>query len=98
VLDCSGRDPERVDLGVAMRLLAARGLTRVLTEGGPSLLGAFIDRDLLDEMCLTTAPLLAGGGAVRVAAGSTEALARMRSSHLLTDDEGYLYARYVRVR
>lgn len=98
VLDCSGSEPGQVDLAVAVRLLAARGLTRVLTEGGPSLLGAFIAADLLDEMCLTTAPLLAGGGAARVTAGAVEPLRRMRRAHLLTDDDGYLYARYLRAR
>lgn len=98
VLDCSGTDPSQVDLAAALRHLVDRGLPRVLTEGGPTLLGAFIGAELLDEMCLTTAPLLVGGTAVRVAAGTTEVLTRMRRAHLLTDEEGYLYARYVRVR
>lgn len=97
VWDCSGTDPGQVDLGVALRQLAARGLTRVLTEGGPSLLGAFVGADLLDELCLTTAPLLVGGPATRVAVGSAEAPTAMRRGHLLADDDGYLYARYTRV-
>ena len=63
VVDCSGADPDQVDLAVRWRPLAERGLPRVLTEGGPSLLGAFIGRGLLDEICLTTAPVLVGGGA-----------------------------------
>ena len=96
VLDCSGADPARVDLAGAVGRLAERGLVRVLTEGGPTLLGAFIGADLLDEMCLTTAPLLVGGTAMRVATGETDVLTRMRRAHLLDDDEGYLYARYVR--
>ncbi len=97
VLDCSETDPQQVDLACALRQLAARGLIRVLTEGGPSLLGSFVARGLLDELCLTTAPLLVGGSATRVAAGSAEAPAPMRRTHLLTDDDGYLYARYARV-
>lgn len=96
VLDCSGSDPAAVDLATLLDRLAGRGLPRVLTEGGPSLLGAFIGAGLLDEMCLTSAPLLVGGGAVRIAGGSGAVLTAMRRAHVLTDAEGYLYTRYVR--
>lgn len=97
VLDCSGADPQQVDLAVLLERLAERGLLRVLTEGGPSLLGGFVARALLDELCLTTAPLLVGGNAVRVVSGGVEVLTRLRPEHLLNDEEGYLFARYVRV-
>lgn len=97
VIDCSGADPGGVDLAVLLARLAERRLPRVLTEGGPSLLGAFIARQLLDELCLTSAPVLVGGGAVRIATGSADALTRMRPAHVLSDADGYLYARYVRV-
>jgi len=95
VLDCSGSDPGRVDLSRALELLAGRGLRRVLTEGGPSLLGAFIADGLLDELCLTAAPLLVGGGAVRIATGADDVLTRMRRAHVLADADGYLYSRYL---
>jgi riboflavin biosynthesis pyrimidine reductase len=96
VLDCSGGDPGEVDEAALLAGLAARGMRRVLTEGGPMLLGAFVDRDLLDELCLTIAPYLVGGLARRIATGPGQVLTRMRRAHLLTDDDGYLYARYVR--
>ena len=96
VLDCSGDDPDRVDLTRALALLAGRGMPRVLTEGGPSLLGAFIAEGLLDDLCLTTAPLVVGGAAMRIATGADEVLTRMRRAHVLTDSDGYLYARYTR--
>ena len=96
VIDCSGSDPGQVDLAVLLDRLARRGLTRVLTEGGPSLLGAFVADDLLDEMCLTVAPMLLGGDSVRIAAGPADVVARMRRAHALADDSGYLYLRYVR--
>lgn len=96
VLDASGADPTRVDPAVALRILAERKLFRVLTEGGPSLLSLLIENDLLDELCLTVAPILLGGVARRIATGPGQAHTRMRPSHLLTDDEGYLYTRYVR--
>ena len=98
VVDCSGADPGAVDLGLALQLLAARGLPRVLTEGGPSLLGAFVADGLLDELCLTSAPLLVGGGAGRITTGPIDVATSMRRAHILTDDDGYLYSRYVRVR
>lgn len=96
VIDCSAADPGQVDLATLLGRLADRGLLRVLTEGGPSLLGAFIAAGLLDEMCLTSAPILVGGSAVRIAAGGAETLTAMRRAHVLADADGYLYTRYVR--
>ncbi|MGW0158438.1 pyrimidine reductase family protein [Mycobacterium sp. NPDC003323] len=96
VHDCSSDDPGAVDLSVALRTLAERNLMRVLTEGGPSLLGALIAGGMLDELCLTIAPTLVGGTAKRITEGHSEALTRMRRRHTLTDDDGYLYTRYSR--
>lgn len=96
VIDCSGGDPGEVDVSVVVSALADRGLPCVLTEGGPTLLGAFIEADLLDELCLTIAPLVVGGQAHRIAAGPGQVATRMRCAHVLTDDAGYLYTRYVR--
>ena len=56
--------------------LARRGLHRVLCEGGPSLHGALIAADAVDELCLTVAPLLAGGTAGRIARGPAGAAPR----------------------
>ncbi|KLO29552.1 pyrimidine reductase family protein [Mycobacterium haemophilum] len=96
VVDCSGDDPNKVDEAAVLAALQARGLRRVLTEGGPMLLGSFIQRGMLDELCLTIAPLLVGGLARRIATGPGQLLTRMRCAHVLTDDAGYLYARYVK--
>jgi riboflavin biosynthesis pyrimidine reductase len=96
VVDCSYDDATRVDEKALLALLVERGLPRVLTEGGPMLLGSFVERDLLDELCLTIAPTLVGGQAGRISAGSVQVLTRMRCAHVLTDDDGYLYTRYVR--
>jgi 5-amino-6-(5-phosphoribosylamino)uracil reductase len=96
VLDCSGGDPAEVDEATLLDVLAARGMRRVLTEGGPTLLGAFVQRDMLDELCLTIAPYLVGGLARRIATGPGQLLTRMRCAHVLSDDAGYLYTRYVK--
>ncbi|WP_455605148.1 dihydrofolate reductase family protein, partial [Cellulosimicrobium funkei] len=66
-----------------------RGLTRVLTEGGPSLLADLLAADLVDELCVTTTPTLVGPGPGRIvggapAPGTTTALPRgARLAHLL---------------
>jgi riboflavin biosynthesis pyrimidine reductase len=96
VVDCSGEDPGTVDEAALLAALGARGVRRVLTEGGPMLLGSFIQRDLLDELCLTIAPVVVGGLARRIATGPGQLLTRMRCAHVLTDDAGYLYTRYVK--
>jgi riboflavin-specific deaminase-like protein len=96
VVDASGPQGDRVDPVAVLAALDARGLRRVLTEGGPSLLNLFIERDLLDELCVTIAPVLVGGSARRIVSGGGEAHIRMRRSHILSDGEGYLYTRYVK--
>jgi riboflavin biosynthesis pyrimidine reductase len=96
VLDCSGADSGAVDIAVVLQTLAQRGLLRVLTEGGPRLHGTFIDADLLDELCLTLAPVLVGGAAPPIATGIGAVHTKMRRAHLLADDAGFLYTRYVR--
>ncbi|MBW0014839.1 pyrimidine reductase family protein [Mycobacterium sp.] len=96
VVDCSGGNSGDVDEAVLLAALGARGMHRILTEGGPMLLGAFIQRDMLDELCLTIAPYLVGGHALRIATGPAQLLTRMRCAHILTDEAGYLYTRYVK--
>jgi riboflavin biosynthesis pyrimidine reductase len=96
VLDCSGSDPGKVDEAALLAILGARGMHRILTEGGPMLLGSFVQRDMLDELCLTIAPYVVGGLARRIATGPGQLLTRMHCAHVLSDDAGYLYTRYVR--
>lgn len=43
-----------------IRELAARGLTRVLCEGGPTLAQELLGRSLVDDYCVTTSPLPGG--------------------------------------
>jgi riboflavin biosynthesis pyrimidine reductase len=84
---------DHVDLAAALDALEDRGLRRVLCEGGPTLLGGLAATGLLDELCLTVAPLLAGPGAGRVAAGPAHPPRPLRLGHLLTED-GELFLRY----
>jgi riboflavin biosynthesis pyrimidine reductase len=96
VIDASGADPNSADDSVILRVLAERGLFRVLAEGGPLILGSLIENGLMDELCLTIAPILVGGASKRIVTGLGHALTKMRRAHLLADDDGYLYTRYVR--
>jgi diaminohydroxyphosphoribosylaminopyrimidine deaminase/5-amino-6-(5-phosphoribosylamino)uracil reductase len=42
----------RLDLGSALQALAARGITRLMVEGGPTVAAAFVKADLIDEAVL----------------------------------------------
>ncbi|UKJ64655.1 dihydrofolate reductase family protein [Cellulosimicrobium cellulans] len=59
-----------LDLAAGLAELADRGLARVLTEGGPTLLGDLLAADLVDELCVTTTPTVVGRGPGRIVAGA----------------------------
>ena len=84
---------DRVDLAAAVDLLAARGWRRILTEGGPGLLGGLLAAGRLDELCLTVSPLLAGPGAGRIVGGPGSLPRGLDLLRLLTED-GALFTRY----
>jgi riboflavin biosynthesis pyrimidine reductase len=86
---------DEIDIHVMLAQLAQRGLARVLCEGGPHLLGSLHAAGVVDELCLTLSPILAGPGAGRITAGVPVEPLRMRLAHLLTDGE-LLYTRYTR--
>jgi riboflavin biosynthesis pyrimidine reductase len=96
VIDASGTDSNSADPAVVLEVLADRGLIRVLTEGGPLFLGSLIEKGLMDELCLTVAPILVGGASKPIVTGLGHVHTKMRRAHLLADDDGYLYTRYVR--
>ena len=50
-------------------MLGQRGVRTVLCEGGPALNGGLAAAGLVDELCLTVAPLLAAGDAKRLVDG-----------------------------
>jgi riboflavin biosynthesis pyrimidine reductase len=88
----------RVDPAQALRALADRGLTRLLTEGGPRLLAQFVAAGLLNELCLSISPLVTAGDAPRIMNGPGVAVPeRFRLAELL-EEGGFLFGRYVRER
>ena len=77
--------------GAVLAALAGRGLCRVLCEGGPALFGSFAAAGLVDELCLSLAPQLAGGGPGRVLDGpAREGAAPMRLASVLAHDDGLM--------
>lgn len=62
----------------ALETLAARGITRVLVEGGPSVARAFLDADLVDEAVIYQGPKPAGSDGLMPFAG--EGLDRLTAS------------------
>jgi riboflavin-specific deaminase-like protein len=51
-----------VDPRTALEELYARSLSRILCEGGPTLFRTLLTAGLVDELCCTTSPHLAGAG------------------------------------
>jgi riboflavin biosynthesis pyrimidine reductase len=88
-----------VDIADAVAGLASRGFPRILAEGGPHLLSQVADAGQLDELCLTTSPLLAGPGSGRIVRGMAlpdgATAQRFTLAHVLIDDD-YLFCRYIR--
>lgn len=89
---------DELDWAEALAELRRRaGAGIALVEGGPSINGQLVG-GLVDELCLTVAPLLAGGRAARVAHGDPPVgMERMRLAHVVEDD-GFLLLRYVAER
>lgn len=89
-------DPGELTLTTAMRRLRADfGIRSVLCEGGPILFGALLHEQLVDELFLTLAPKLAGGGSSPTISNGPELpdLARLNLVWALERD-GSLYLRY----
>ncbi len=59
----------RIDLQDAMSVLAGRGITRLLVEGGATLAAALLRADLVDRIHWFRAPVLLGGDALAGVAG-----------------------------
>ncbi|GEC03759.1 hypothetical protein SSP24_14140 [Streptomyces spinoverrucosus] len=89
--DGVGVEPAR-----AVRALAELGHTRLLTEGGPRLLGQLVAAGVLDELCLTVSPMLAAGGAQRIAGGPSVAVPQRFELVSLLEEAGFLFSRYRR--
>ncbi|MFE3292454.1 pyrimidine reductase family protein [Rhodococcus sp. NPDC059234] len=93
VLELGGSHVETAAIRSALGVL---GLHRVLCEGGPSLFGQLLADDAVDELCLTTSPLLVGGASGRISSSPRAMATPMRRAHVLGDDDGTVLTRWVR--
>ncbi|MER5979037.1 pyrimidine reductase family protein [Streptomyces sp. NPDC001857] len=91
--DGTGVEPDRV-----VPALAGLGHTRLLTEGGPRLLGQLVAAGVLDELCVTLSPLLTAGDAQRIAGGPAIAVPQRYALASLLEEDGFLYGSYRRER
>lgn len=89
-------DPGELTLTTVMRRLRTEHEVRaLLCEGGPTLFGALLHEDLVDELFLTTAPKLTGGGhGPAVTAGPELASPTDLRLVWLLERNGSLYHRY----
>src|SRR5580704_2477635 len=69
---------ERLDLAGALKLLGARGITRLLAEGGPTLAAALIAADLVDEAILFQSAKIVGEDGIDALDGAADATAKAR--------------------
>lgn len=82
--------------GAVLAELHKRAAAVVLCEGGPTWNGQLAEAGLVDELCLSISPVLAGGTSSRIVADGARAVpTRMRLRRLLAEDD-LLFARYTR--
>lgn len=86
---------DRVQPGLALQSLAAGGHDVVLCEGGPSLLGELLADGLVDELCLTLAPVVGGDPLPVAVMPASAGTSQFRLAHVLEAD-GNLFLRYER--
>jgi riboflavin biosynthesis pyrimidine reductase len=86
---------DSIDFRTAIAELTARGHSRLLCEGGPTLLSEIAAAGLLDELCLTLSPVLLAGDPARILDGKPLPEAEQFGlRHVLREDD-HLFLRYV---
>jgi len=84
-----------VDWPAVLATFAARGWFRINCEGGPSLHGELVSDGLVDDLCLTIAPVLTAGDAPRIAHSRLPVTANMRLAHVVPVGD-VLFTRWTR--
>jgi riboflavin biosynthesis pyrimidine reductase len=80
----------------AIEALTDRGFRRLLCEGGPQLMSELVLAGLVDELCLTVAPQLAGPGRAGMTGGAPWGESREWSLAGVLEEDGDLFLRYIR--
>ena len=90
VLDLPTSGPAGFEPGAVLEALGARGLRRVLVEGGGVTVSRFLEAGLLDRLHLTVAPILMGSGRPGITLPPIETLdqsLRARCRHVPLGDD-----------
>lgn len=90
-----GRGDVVVDWPTVLADFADRGWMHISCEGGPSLHGDLIANGMVDELCLTIAPVLAAGDAPRIAHGRQPTAQGMKLAHAIPVGD-VLFTRWLR--
>ncbi|HUS20699.1 MAG TPA: dihydrofolate reductase family protein [Aeromicrobium sp.] len=85
-----------VDWPGVLASFAARGWLKINCEGGPSLHGELISNGLVDDLCLTIAPVLTAGDATRIAHSRLPVAEDMRLAHVVPVGD-VLFTRWTRI-
>ncbi len=89
-------DPGELTLTTVMRRLREHGVGSLLCEGGPTLFGSMLEEHVVDELFLTIAPKLAGGGrGPAISSGAELAQASEARLGWLLERNESLYCRYL---
>jgi riboflavin biosynthesis pyrimidine reductase len=76
-----------------LRALTAEGYRSIVCEGGPTLAAQFVDAGVLNEICLTTSPVV-GGTSLPMFAGAPLGETPLTLTQLLVDEKSFLYSRW----
>jgi riboflavin biosynthesis pyrimidine reductase len=85
-----------VDWPAVLAAFAARGWFKINCEGGPSLHGELISNGLVDDLCLTIAPVLTAGDAPRIAHSRIPVAENMQLAHAVPVGD-VLFTRWTRL-
>ena len=81
------RDPQgSLDLGAALKLLGQRGITRVFSEGGPTVAGRLLALGLADEVMMFTAPKPFGGEGVQALGADARRILQASPAYRLIEE------------
>ncbi|RAV08754.1 pyrimidine reductase family protein [Mycolicibacterium sp. GF69] len=86
---------DAVDFADLLANFRSQGMMRILCEGGPTLLDELTAADLVEELCVTIAPRLAGVQNIGLGGGALTTPSTLHLDHALAHSH-YLYLKYSR--
>ena len=86
----------RIDAAAITSALAELGLNRVLVEGGPTLFSALVSDNAIDELCITTSPMMVAGPARRIAPSVEHVAIPMEREEIILGGDGTIIVRWAR--